>query len=117
MVASVSSHCAIPSQRISMYAASKGAVRIMARHIAVELAPHNIRVNTISPGYIATDLTAKLLADQPDLMAIFESAAPIQRMGQRDDLKGIVAYLLSDASTYTTGTDISIDGGLSAGRI
>jgi sorbose reductase len=117
MIASVASHCAIPSQRLAMYGASKGAVRILAKHLAVELAPHNIRVNTISPGYIATEMTKALGIEYPELLSVFESAAPIKRMGDRKDLKGIVGYLLTDAAAYTTGADIEVTGGLHAGRI
>jgi sorbose reductase len=117
MIASVASHCAIPSQHLAMYGASKGAVRILSQHLAVELAPYNIRINTISPGYIATDMTKVLGAKYPELISIFNSAAPIKRMGDRRDLKGIVAYLLSDASAYTTGADVQVTGGLHAGRI
>jgi sorbose reductase len=117
MVASVASHCAIPSQRMAMYGASKGAVRILARHLAVELAPNNIRVNTVSPGYIATEMTKTLGTKYPELLSIFSSAAPMKRMGDRKDLKGIVGYLLTDAAAYTTGADIEVTGGLHAGRI
>jgi len=117
LIASVASHCAIPSQHLAMYGASKGAVRILCQHLAVELAPYNIRVNTISPGYIATDLTKVLGVKHPELLSVFNSAAPIQRMGDRRDLKGIVACLLSDASAYVTGADVLVTGGLHSGRI
>jgi len=117
MIASVASHCAIPSQRLAMYGASKGAVRILCQHLAVELAPYNIRINTVSPGYIATDMTKELGVKYPELLSIFSSASPSKRIGDRRDLKGIVAYLLSDASAYTTGTDVLVTGGLHCGRI
>jgi len=117
MIASVASHCAIPSQRLAMYGASKGAVRVLARHLAVEMAPYNIRVNTISPGYIATDMTRELELQDPEKTSVFKSAAPMKRMGDRRDLKGIVGYLLTDAAAYTTGADIEVTGGLHAGRI
>jgi NAD(P)-dependent dehydrogenase (short-subunit alcohol dehydrogenase family) len=117
MIASVTSHCAIPSQTIPVYAATKGGVRILGRHLAVELAPHKIRVNTISPGYIASDMTKKLGIEFPELLEVFQSAAPLRRMGETSDLTGIVAYLLSDAASYTTGEDVRVDGALGAGRI
>jgi sorbose reductase len=117
MIASVASHCAIPSQRLAMYGASKGSVRILAKHLAVEMAPNNIRVNTISPGYIATDMTKSLELKDPELLSTFQSAAPMKRMGDPKDLKGITAYLLTDAAAYTTGADIEVTGGLHAGRI
>ncbi len=117
MVASVASHCAIPSQHLAMYGASKGAVRVLAKNVAVEMAPYNIRVNSISPGYIATDMTHELGLRDPEKLSVFESAAPMKRMGDRKDLKGIVGYLLTDAAAYTTGADIEVTGGLHAGRI
>ena len=117
MIASVASHCAIPSQRLPIYGASKGAVRILARHLAVELAEHKIRVNTISPGYIATDMTKNLGIEFPELIAVFHSASPMKRMGDPADIKGVAAYLLSDAAAYTTGADVRVDGALAAGRL
>lgn len=116
MISSVTSHCAIPSQKLSMYGASKGAIRILARHLAVELAPHGVRVNSLSPGYTATDMTNKLRIQRPDLLEIFEKFAPVGRMGRKSDLAGAVAYLLSNSASYTTGTDIRVDGALAAGR-
>lgn len=117
MIASVASHCAIPAQNLAIYGASKGAVRILSRHLAVELAQHNIRVNTISPGYIKTDMTKSLGETYPELLSVFESASPMKRMGLPRDLKGAVAYLLSDAAAYTTGADIRVDGALAAGQL
>ena len=117
MIASVASHCAIPSQRLAVYAASKGAVRVLARHLAVELAEHKIRVNTISPGYIATDMTKNLGIEFPELISVFQSASPMKRMGDPTDIKGVAAYLLSDAAAYTSGADVRVDGALAAGRL
>lgn len=117
MVASIASHCTIKSQRISFYAGTKGAVRIMAQHLAVELAPLNIRVNTISPGFTASAMTEQCAVTNPELYSVFMSAPPIGRMGTPDDLSPAVLYLLSGASSYTTGADIPITGGMHAGRI
>jgi NAD(P)-dependent dehydrogenase (short-subunit alcohol dehydrogenase family) len=117
MIASIAARAAIPSQRLSIYGASKGAVRTLGRQLAVELGPLGIRVNSISPGYIATEMTKGLAITNPELMAVFNSAAPLQRIGDRADLKTAVGYLLSDAAAYTTGSDILVTGGLHAGRI
>lgn len=116
MIASVTSHCAIPSQRLPLYGASKGAVRILGKHLAVELAQHDIRVNTISPGYIETEMVEALAVANPELVEVFKTAPPMQRLGRPEDLSGVTAYLLSDASKFTTGTDIPVTGGLHAGR-
>ncbi|KAK5272058.1 hypothetical protein LTR96_001688 [Exophiala xenobiotica] len=116
MIASIAARAAIPSQRLSVYGASKGAIRALCRQLAVELGPLGIRVNSISPGYIETEMTRGLAATNPELLSVFGSAAPLQRMGDRADLKTIAAYLLSDAAAYTTGSDVLVTGGLHAGR-
>jgi len=117
MIASVAAHCAIPTQRLAAYGASKGAVKALSTQLAVELAPYKIRVNSISPGYIATEMTKALAIEHPELVTVFNSEPPLKRMGERTDLKAIVGYLLSDAASYTTGTDVLVTGGLHAGRI
>lgn len=117
MIASIAARAAIPSQRLSIYGASKGAVRALGRQLAVELSPRGIRVNTISPGYIATEMTQGLALTNPELWTVFNQAAPMQRIGDRADLKTAVAYLLSDAAAYTTGSDLLVTGGLHAGRL
>lgn len=117
LIASIASHVALPLQRLSMYGATKGAVRLMMTHLAVELAPHNIRVNTISPGFIRTDMTELCATQQPELYSVFQSAPPMGRIGEPSDIAGAVNYLLSDAAAYTTGADIPITGGLIGGRI
>lgn len=117
MIASVAAHCAIPSQRVSMYGASKAAVKLLGMTLAVEMAPFQIRVNTISPGFIATDMTGDMAKSNPKLLDVFAKTPPLGRMGERTDLTLAVAYLLSDGAKYTTGADIPITGGLHAGRI
>ncbi|KAF2727934.1 short chain dehydrogenase [Polyplosphaeria fusca] len=117
LIASIASHMAIPLQRLSMYGATKGAVRVMMRQLSVELAPWNIRVNSVSPGFIRTDMTELCAAQQPELYSVFNSAPPIGRIGETSDITGVVNYLLSDAAAYTTGADIPITGGLIGGRI
>jgi NAD(P)-dependent dehydrogenase (short-subunit alcohol dehydrogenase family) len=96
---------------------SKGGVRILGQHLAVELAPLNIRCNTLSPGVISTDMTATLAESHPELLHVFTNEPPLRRMGDRTDLMAAVVYLLSDVSAYTTGTDLLVTGGLHAGRI
>ncbi|PUU79307.1 hypothetical protein B9Z19DRAFT_979970 [Tuber borchii] len=93
------------------YNASKAAVRHLASSLAVEWAPHRIRVNCISPGYMLTALTKKILDDNPDLKAKWTSLIPQGRMGNPEDLKGPVVFLASEASNYVTGADLRVDGG------
>jgi len=96
--------------RNSAYGASKGAVMSMARALAVELARYGIRVNSIAPGWIATDMTAGAQANK-----VFEEKVipriPARRWGQPEDFGGIAVYLASDASAYHTGEAFVIDGG------
>lgn len=93
------------------YNASKAAVRQLAASLAVEWAPHGIRVNCISPGYMETALTKKILHDNPSLRDKWTSLIPQARLGHPDDLKGPVVFLASDASAYVTGADLRVDGG------
>jgi sorbose reductase len=117
MIASICSHCVVPGQRLSAYHASKGAVRMLSQALSVELAPKGIRTNSVSPGYIQTDMTKTLRDQLPHLVDIMHSAPPLKHIGNRNDLTGAIVYLLSDASSHTTGTNIQITGGLHAGRI
>ncbi|KAH7177035.1 D-arabinitol 2-dehydrogenase [Dactylonectria macrodidyma] len=93
------------------YNASKAAVRHLAASLAVEWANAGIRVNCISPGYMLTALTEKILNEKPDLKTAWVSRIPQGRMGVPQELMGPVTFLLSDASSYVTGADIRVDGG------
>jgi sorbose reductase len=117
LVASIAASHAVPTQNLSGYAASKGAVKSLMQELAVELAPLGIRVNSISPGYIYTDMTKNLVKIYPHLVEAFEREPPMKRMGDRRDLKLAVVGLLGEGGGYTTGTDISITGGLHLGHI
>ncbi|BGP18257.1 hypothetical protein JCM10213_007887 [Rhodosporidiobolus nylandii] len=93
------------------YNASKAAVKHMASSLAVEWATKDIRVNCISPGYMATALTRVILDRDPELRDAWVNLTPMGRIGEPEDLKGAVIYLASDASKFTTGTDLLVDGG------
>ncbi len=75
--------------------------------MAVEFATHKIRVNSVSPGYILTEL----VEPYTDYHALWEPKIPLGRLGRPDELTGLYVYLASDASSYMTGSDIIIDGG------
>ena len=94
------------------YCASKGGIINLTRAMAVELAPHGIRINTIAPGYIETDMNRQFFATQAGQRLI--KSIPQRRLGQVEDLDGILLLLASDASQYMTGSVITIDGGQSA---
>lgn len=89
------------------YNASKAAVKHLTKSFAVEWAGKGIRVNSISPGYIRTEMTGNVRQDWQDMWV---SSIPFKRMGTPDELAGAVIYLLSDASSYTSGHDLVIDG-------
>jgi D-arabinitol 2-dehydrogenase len=93
------------------YNASKAAVRHMAASFAVEWAQHKIRVNCISPGYMLTDLTKKILQERPELGEKWRTLTPMGKMGNPQDLMGAVVYLASDAAGFVTGAELRVDGG------
>lgn len=115
MIASNAAYGALPSRTMSVYAASKGAITALTRALAVELAPSGIRVNSVSPGFIATEMVLEASRKDAKLRNIFNGSPPLRRMGTTDDLKGVVGHLLTDAAAYTTGTDVVVDGGLNCG--
>jgi NAD(P)-dependent dehydrogenase (short-subunit alcohol dehydrogenase family) len=108
-----------------VYGAAKAAVNHLTRCAAMELGEHNIRVNSVSPGAIATGIVAKALGMKPDeadkaaekMKDGFAKLQPIPRAGVPDDIAQCVAWLASDRSTFVNGTDIVIDGGLIRGRM
>jgi NAD(P)-dependent dehydrogenase (short-subunit alcohol dehydrogenase family) len=110
LVATASTAAVEGAARNSHYGASKGAVTSMVRALAVELARHRIRVNSILPGWIETDMTRRSFADEKFARAVMPRI-PARRWGTIDDFGGIAVYLASDASAYTTGEQFLIDGG------
>lgn len=107
--ASMSAQKVLIPQQMTSYNASKAAVWQMTRSLAVELAESGIRVNSIAPGYIRTEMTSTV---PEELQKTWISSIPFKRMADPSELAGAVIYLLSDASTYTTGACINIDGGI-----
>jgi sorbose reductase len=105
--ASMSGHIINIPQQVSHYCASKAAVIHLTKGMAVEFAQHQIRVNSVSPGYIRTELVEPLA----EYHAQWEPKIPLGRMGRADELAGLYVYLASEASSYMTGSDIVIDGG------
>lgn len=95
---------------VPSYTASKSAVMGLTRLMANELAPHNINVNAIAPGYMATENTAPLRSDPVRNQAIL-NRIPAGRWGEPEDLKGIAVFLASEASSYMQGYTVAIDGG------
>ncbi len=92
------------------YAAAKGAVRMLSKALAAELAQYNIRVNSILPGTIETNLTKQVLSS-PELSAQIMGPQLIRRPGQPIEVASAVLFLASDESSFVTGTDVIVDGG------
>ncbi|UKZ81076.1 hypothetical protein TrVFT333_008844 [Trichoderma virens FT-333] len=111
MIGSMSGSIVNVPQPQAPYNASKAGVRHLAASLAVEWAHAGIRVNCLSPGYMLTALTQKILDENPELKQKWVSLIPQGKMGLPQDLMGPVAFLLSDASSYVTGADIRVDGG------
>ncbi len=111
--ASMSAHITNIPQKECSYAASKAGVIAMARNMAVEWADRGVRVNTISPGYMATEMTVNDPVLKP-FISYWNELIPLHRMGNPEELEAIAVYLAGDQSSYTTGVDFRIDGGYTA---
>jgi NAD(P)-dependent dehydrogenase (short-subunit alcohol dehydrogenase family) len=97
----------------TVYCASKWAMEGMTRAMAVDLAPHGIRVNTLCPTFIETPLASRFLANEKFRSEVL-TKIKLGRLGQVGDLTGAIIYLASDASSLMTGTSVIIDGGWTA---
>lgn len=97
--------------RVPSYSAAKGAMVQLTKSMAIELAPHNIQVNAIAPGWIETDLTA--LARSSPMSEAILARTPANRWGQPEDLIGAAVFLASAASDFVTGVTLPVDGGYS----
>lgn len=98
---------------IGAYCISKAADMQMARNLACEFGPDNIRVNCIAPGLVKTDF-ARALYENPDIAAKRISETPMRRLGDPEDIAGIAVYLASKAGSWTTGQTFAIDGGVTS---
>ncbi|MRX48894.1 SDR family oxidoreductase [Paracoccus sp. S-4012] len=98
----------------SAYTASKHATEGLTKVIAIELAPHGIRVNSICPTFIETEMTGPALAD-PAFRGFVEGKIKLGRLGQVEDLMGAAVFLASDAAALMTGSSLVVDGGWTAG--
>ena len=102
------------SLHLGMYAISKAADFQLARNLAVEWGPQNIRVNCIAPGLVKTDF-ARALWENPEMLAKSEASTPLRRIGEPEDIAGAAVLLASRAGAWMTGQVIVIDGGVTIG--
>lgn len=104
-------HEDLPFPGYAAYCAAKGALRMLCRNLALELAPHHINIVNVAPGAINTPINQRTLSD-PDKKAALEREIPLGRVGEPEEVAKLVCYLASDDASYITGTTIFIDGGL-----
>ncbi|MBD8488020.1 SDR family oxidoreductase [Echinicola sp. CAU 1574] len=112
-ISSMASQYGIP--KVIAYTASKSAIEGMTKAMAVELSPLGIRVNCIAPGFIATDMSAKALNNDPERKNKVLSRTPMGKLGSPEHIADAVYYFASQNSSYVTGTILPVDGGNSIG--
>lgn len=108
-IASLAAHCGLAG--LPSYSASKGAVVSMSRQVATDYAKHNIQVNVVSPGIIATPILAN---NSPEMTQSFTDATPANRLGQPEEIVNMLLFLCSEESNFVTGQAILVDGGWSS---
>ena len=94
------------------YAATKGAIDAMTRALAADWGARGIRVNAVNPGLIVTAMTEQRLADNPGLGGELAARTALKRLGELDDIAGVIVFLASDTARYITGETITVDGGM-----
>lgn len=112
-ISSMASQYGLP--KVIAYTASKAAIEGMTRAMAVELSPKGIRVNCIAPGFIATDMSARALSNDPERKQKVLSRTPMGTLGTPADIGSTALFLASDAAKYITGVVLPVDGGNSIG--
>lgn len=100
-------------QTIAPYSATKGGLVMLTKGMAADLARHNVQVNAISPGYFATEMNQALVADE-QFSAWVAQRTPAQRWGRVEELVGTLVWLCSDASSFVSGQNVLVDGGMTA---
>jgi NAD(P)-dependent dehydrogenase (short-subunit alcohol dehydrogenase family) len=110
-ISSIAGHAAFPNS--AAYCATKGAVELMTRALAVELAPEGIRVNALAPGNIRTPMNERLL-ESAEYEASMVERTPFGRVGVVEDIAPVAVFMASDAARYVHGTSLLVDGGWAA---
>ncbi len=112
MIASASAHVTVKNQ--SVYASTKAALLQMTKNFSFDLAERQIRVNSISPGYIKTPIFTSRLQANPAYLEEKLQYIPLKRIGEPGDIANAALFLASEEATYITGADLCVDGGLTA---
>ena len=108
-ISSLSARLGMPSNQA--YTMCKGGIVALTRSLMIELAPYNIRVNSVNPGYIYTDMIRKINVNTPERLEVMQEATPLKRFGTTKDIGMACAFLASDAAAFITGIDLYVDGG------
>ena len=109
-IGSISSERAIPRVHLSVYSATKAAISMFTKSIAVEYARRNIRCNSVNPGIINSGMIKPYLED-PQARKVLEERLPLARIGEPEDVANAALYLASDEANWVTGTILNVDGG------
>jgi NAD(P)-dependent dehydrogenase (short-subunit alcohol dehydrogenase family) len=102
----------VSSRGGSIYASMKGAVEVLSRHLATELAPRRITVNVVAPGAVATDFSGGIVRDNPQLNKLIADNTALGRVGQPEDIGPVIASLLSDENGWINAQRIEVTGGV-----
>lgn len=109
-VGSIHSTVAMPGLPVSAYATTKGGVMMMSKALANEWAKYNITVNTLGPSYFESEMTEAVISDE-SFAQVLKTYCPMGRAGKEGELDGAIIYFASDASSFTTGQYLAVDGG------
>ena len=112
-ISSIAGQQAYPG--LAAYVASKGGVKMLTKAVALDLAGDNIRVNSVHPGNMRTDMMERSIRVAPDLVQSSIDKIPLKRLGRPEDIANMVLFLASDEADYITGAEFTVDGGLTAG--
>lgn len=112
-ISSIAGQQAYPG--LAAYVASKGGVKMLTKAVALDVASEGIRVNSVHPGNMHTDMMERSMKVAPQLVEASIAQIPMKRLGRPEDIANIVVFLASDEAEYITGAEFTVDGGLTAG--